>query len=194
MPGDRPPGSPGGSAGNGGGPPSGVTGPPLASKGKTDRPPAGSTGRTPGRPSKNAKRAEHVEKLTSRLARGAVLVMLVDSTTSDAIMRHTPAIAEAAADVAEQYPWAAKFLDKTVAGGSLLGLGSAVGLLGLEIAANKGLLPDALNDMFATPGHDRAEATPEKTQERPHDAPTMSTAAQQARDRLAAFAPPAGAR
>lgn len=120
-----------------------------------DRPPAGATaGRGRGRPSKADKRAETVDRLTQRFTRWAMLLMFLDDRTAVAVLRHSPNIAESATDVAERYPWAAKLLDGAASGGALIGFGGAVGMLGLEIAANHDLLPEPFNSMLKSPEGD----------------------------------------
>jgi hypothetical protein len=117
----------------------------------------GAPARGRGRPSKEAKRADHVDRLTRKFVRWSLLLMFVDDRTAVAVVRHSPAIAEDLAAVAERYPWVAKFVDGAVSGGAAFGLVGSLGLLGMEVAANKDMLPVPFNSFLKTPAED-AEA------------------------------------
>jgi hypothetical protein len=76
--------------------------------------------------------ADHVDRLTRKFVRWSLLLMFVDDRTAVAVVRHSPAIAEDLAAVAERYPWVAKFVDGAVSGGAAFGLVGSLGLLGME--------------------------------------------------------------
>lgn len=100
----------------------------------------------PGRPSNKAKRAE---KVGGMLATVGMCVMPFQPADGVAVMQHSPAIADAVAELAEQNKRIASFIDSATTNAAWVGVGIAVLPLVVQILANHELIPAELGALVA---------------------------------------------